>query len=377
MDSNYTYLSLFTLPTVNSDLMKNSKFDAAVAGFPPQPQFSLGFHYYINQSYELFNNATKNQGNKTFYWVINGFEMYLTDQEKKNELVDKVVLFTGLNKTDLDDPMFLQMWEIFMLSELFKKTNKIHITSDKAKFITSAIDVFTKKIVKSSYEIVSNSSNDSNNDMSIITLSNNKSLLETEPLVFKEILSNVNNSLTNLKNGGSLIVELDDLFTLPTNKLLFLLRSLFGNAYIYKPYYSRPTDSQKYLVCTNFDKKMYDSISKKLQKSVALVTKESKFVVDFMSDIDIPANFKSVINFINIKIAGEQHKYKNKIMSYINSEDYFGQEYQDASNRQLDCTEYFLSHFCPLDTNDYSDIRKEFMNEINKRIQEIKEFVLA
>ncbi len=370
MESNYKYLNLYTLPTVNGDIVKNSKFDVAVAGFPPQPQFSLGFHYYIHQSYELFQNAIKSQGNKNFYWVINGFEMYLTDQEKKNELIDKVVLYSELKKSDIDDPIFLQIWEILMLSDLFKKTNKIHINSNKSNFVESAISVFTKKVVKSTFEIAKK-----DYDISIITLNNNnRSLLDNESFSFKNILLNINDSLSNLKNTGSLIVELDDLFTLPTNKLLFLLRTLFDNAYIYKPYYSRPTESQKYLICTNFDKKMYDSISKKLQKSIALIEKNQNFIIDFLSDIEIPRNFKTVVNFINVKIAGEQHKYKNKIMNYINSEDYFGQEYQDASTRQLDSTEYFLSHFCPINTNDYSDIRKEFMVEINKRIEETKQF---
>ena len=40
--------------------------------------------------------------------------------------------------------------------------------------------------------------------------------------------------------------------TLPTIKILYLLTSFYKENYIYKPYFSRVSSSEKYLICKNF-----------------------------------------------------------------------------------------------------------------------------
>ena len=140
----------------------------------------------------------------------------------------------------------------------------------------------------------------------------------------------------------------------------------FNNSFIYKPYYSKPTSSQKYLICTHFDKKFYDTIKNKITKMLLLIGKNDKFIIDILSDIYIPSSFCKVLNFINIKIGGEQHKYKNKIIKYIKSEDYFGNEYQDCLDKQLYGVEYITSKFFPINKQDLIEIKKEFSTLIDK-----------
>jgi hypothetical protein len=73
-------------------------------------------------------------------------------------------------------------------------------------------------------------------------------------LIFKEIVT----SLFILKNGGSLILKIFDIFTELTFDYVCLLSYLFSEVYVCKPNTSRPTNSEKYLVCKFYNSKKYD-----------------------------------------------------------------------------------------------------------------------
>ena len=68
------------------------------------------------------------------------------------------------------------------------------------------------------------------------------------PLFFNEILT----ALMVQKNGGSFILKIYDMFTLPTIQIIAILTQLYDTVYITKPLTSRPANSERYIVCKGF-----------------------------------------------------------------------------------------------------------------------------
>lgn len=73
-------------------------------------------------------------------------------------------------------------------------------------------------------------------------------------LIFHEIVS----SLFILHDGGSMVIKIFDIFTELTFDFVYLLSYLFGKTYICKPDTSRPTNSEKYIICKNYDKSKFN-----------------------------------------------------------------------------------------------------------------------
>lgn len=69
-------------------------------------------------------------------------------------------------------------------------------------------------------------------------------------LIYNELLT----SIMILKRGGSMILKIFDIFTELTFDYIYLLSYLFGEVSVCKPNTSRPTNSEKYIVCKFFKK---------------------------------------------------------------------------------------------------------------------------
>jgi hypothetical protein len=117
------------------------------------------------------------------------------------------------------------------------------------------------------------------------------------------------------------------------------------------------------MVCINLSDKNYNKISKKLDKLCEKINDSTNFV-DIMSDIDIPIEIFKSMAFINKRLGILQHTYQNKMITYVESGDYFGDTYHDYSDMQLLSTEYFVSTFLPINKTNYVEILKN----INKNI---------
>ena len=377
-DNNFN-LKIFPIPVINNDIILNNDFDVELSTYTAQPLFNLGFNHFIHQSYEIFEKMLEEQGNKTFFWVVNGFELKINDNDKQYELLNNIKLYMEID--DIIDTTFIEIWEILMIYKLFNKNNKKIIINDiQNDNIKLALNCYAKKNKFSCvFDTDKKYSKTKNNllDLGIIYIDNPSSILEIESINFTQLIIQTVTILKSIKNDGSLLIKLNDTFTLPSLKYIILLKSLFDQVSIYKPYYSRPTISDKYLVCTNLIEKSLNIISKKLDDMIENISEEinkNKFIIDIIPNIDIPKSLTIYLTYVNTLLSGIQHKEKNKILRYINSENYFGQEFQEYVSNQLKCMEYFLSHFLPIDGNDSQIIQKEFMVNINNNIESLKRF---
>jgi len=365
-------LKSYVLPIIGKDdkeLILNSSFNYDMSAYTPQPLCSLGYTYFFHQSYENFNKAIEKVGSKReTHWIANNFEPILTETEKKNELLDGLKKYFDKSKMSeevLSDPLFLQMWELLMSHNLLnEKNNKINIISKKTDIIKNALTNFSNK----SFSNASISYSDKNYSLGIFTHVDFQTILDQEPLYYPILLKNINNLLMGLANGGNLIITFNDTFTMPTIKLITMLRCIFEGVVIHKPHYVRPTSSLRYVVCFGLIEKNYSNISKKLEKFVSkvesAVDNKSGHITDMMSDITVSKEILRTLTYINIKLGVEQHKYENKIITYINSEESFGDLYRNYSDEQILSTEYFLSTFLPINKVDYLEVLKNIKNKI-------------
>jgi len=75
---------------------------------------------------------------------------------------------------------------------------------------------------------------------------------QQEFLAQKLIFSQVVLGVSIQENGGSFIIKFFDTYSYISNQILFLLMTLYKSVYIFKPYTSRPANSERYIVCKGF-----------------------------------------------------------------------------------------------------------------------------
>ena len=140
-----------------------------------------------------------------------------------------------------------------------------------------------------------------------------------EQLSYKLIFCEVVSAIATLKIGGNFILKIFDIFTNFNIKLIYFLTTLFiDGVYIMKPFTSRPSNSEKYIVCKKF-KGIEQTYLNKLYTIIDdwdKLTKNNKFVYDIF-DINVPDKFEKSIQSYNIYIVTNQLKNILKTLSYI------------------------------------------------------------
>lgn len=131
-------------------------------------------------------------------------------------------------------------------------------------------------------------------------------------LIFHEIVT----SLFVLKQKGTLIVKIFDIFTELTFDFMYLLSFLFDKVYISKPLTSRPTNSEKYVICKGYETEKFDE---KIQNIVKYLCSEninnfSSFV--YKNNIDF--NFVEAVKNVNVKLMEEQIDWIENILNCKN-----------------------------------------------------------
>lgn len=179
----------------------------------------------------------------------------------------------------------------------------------------------------------------------------NENVQEQEAL--RLILAEIVAAFKLQKKGGSFVLKVFETFAQTSVKFICLLASLYNKVFITKPLMSRPSNSEKYIVCVDFkysdSDKEYKNISKQLDLllSEAHTSKNSLKIVDIYPEYKIPKKILDHVMQINIKIANEQFKSLNEILKFINSNNYYGDTYQDHREMQIEASKYWIDLFFP------------------------------
>lgn len=367
-------LNVFELKSSKSDILDDIKdADVILSKTINEPMCSLGFHTFMHRTKtNLIMTIKAVESDNEFYYVINPWEPKISNYEDTLEVASKVYL-----KASNSNCEFYKYWEmitVFDMIDLEKKsfnsictgshTEQLKMCCEKYKQMFSKNPTINIKIIKSL---------DLKSEKADLVLCNgeieasNPNYEEQE--MYHMILEEIIMSLSKLDEGGNMIIKINETFTIPTIKLVYILSSFFKNNYMYKPFYSRPTSAEKYLICKGFNK------PKNLDKKIASLTKiyksinSDKFVFDIYPSMDISKSYIDNFRFMNIKFSNKLQIVSNDIMVYIKDNNYFGEKYHESREQQIQATQYWTQLFYPPSVNQFN-ISKDTIKKILKNTEE-------
>jgi 23S rRNA U2552 (ribose-2'-O)-methylase RlmE/FtsJ len=142
-----------------------------------------------------------------------------------------------------------------------------------------------------------------------------------EILAFRLIFCEAVTGLSILKNGGSMVLKLFDLFHHTSLELIYILCCYFSDVYIVKPFTSRSANSEKYIVCKGFKgipitdlKNLYGIVDE-----LGIISKQNKYARRIIKN-KISEDFKKIIQASNVYFISKQIKSLIKGLSYVKEE---------------------------------------------------------
>ncbi len=187
---------------------------------------------------------------------------------------------------------------------------------------------------------------------------------------YQLILGEIVAALRVQAKGGNFVLKLFETFTIPSIKMIYLLSSFYEETYIYKPYFSRASNSEKYVICKGFkydQKKDEALLDKKIKPLEAILESMNsiKFVFDIFPDMDLPSDYLDKFRFINIKIANPQQIMINEIVKYIKENNYFGDKYHMFREKQIEATKWWTTSFYPPSSNLFEKNKDDMVKLLN------------
>ena len=339
----------------------------------PYQLCSLGFHYFIKRTRESMDITTKLQTTIPFYYVVNPFENIISNYE--DDINNSTKNYLKI-KTDYNHE-FHKMWETLfvfdlastdILSSCILSNNK-----DTKDVITDVIDYLRQKTGKKNTkdQIVS-----SDKDMNLLKKNNcdliiGHSKVESENSMnnycyleqenYLEILKEIIHILKYQKEKGNAILQIYDVYTNVTIKLLYIISAFYDEVFVYKPFMSRPSDMDKYIILKGFkDNKELDNLIKILELCLSHVKKD-EYITDLLLDFIVPKDYYNIFKFVNIKLANIQQNMINNIIIYIRENDYFGDKFHDYKNKQIESSTWWITNFYPPSQNLFEKNKDELI----------------
>jgi hypothetical protein len=372
----------------NFDSIKFGDLNIIIRDTMAYPKSIYGFHHYIHQSREKMSITSIFKGKKKVYNICNRFEENIDEYDKGLNQVSKEYF----GATHDFSNAFLQMWEILFTFNLIDgdKVNSVSIGKTpgdsisaismyRDKFFSkqSKNDVHTGYIVEATSENakdknisygklfekdkritvnksgklvlsdVKNSIDVSNTNLIVACGNvtwNNRVLQEQESFTFE--ISQIIIGIEKQAKGGHMVLKIYEMYTDLTVKLIEYAASLYNEVFIYKPYTSKKSKSDRYVVFKEF-------LDKDTKKHVAVLrtlleaSVSGKYVNDFFVGTALQSNFKNTIVDSNVGIGSRQFQNIYEIVDFINKENYRGDDYQNKRQDQINATRFWLNVFYP------------------------------
>jgi 23S rRNA U2552 (ribose-2'-O)-methylase RlmE/FtsJ len=188
---------------------------------------------------------------------------------------------------------------------------------------------------------------------------------EAIQLIFGEIVA----CLKVQAKKGCFVLKLFETFTMVSLKMIYLLSSFYDECYVYKPYFSRESNSEKYIICKGFKYDQDKKLNSKLEilENILKKMNTDKYIIDIFPELQLPQSFINNFKYINIKIANNQQIMINKIVTFIKNKNYFGEEYHNYRSEQIEATKKWISNFFP-DKKKIKSSKNNLSNIIKNRI---------
>ncbi len=403
-----------------SDIYKDNK--VIITSNISQPLISMGFHSFLHRTKSAMAITTKLETKNKFYYVVNPFEHVINDYDKDISKVSKQFL-NMKSESDILSRAFYKMWEILYIFDLASKPKMTMagLAEGPGSFIQAFVE-FREKYFDPSNDTVYgltlkgedsisinrtmvDSINERYNDMINVIKTSSSTKSETKKLVtngdltkietlnylrssikkpadlvtadggfkwinenyqeqeaYALIMGEIIGAISVCAKNGAFVLKVFETFTHVTIKLLYMLASFFEETYIYKPFFSRDTNSEKYIICKGFK---YDQSDETLKKKIKYLEetlskcKTDLFINDIFPKFELKSSDLNIFKNINILIANTQQIMINNLVVYIKSNNYFGDMYHSYREKQIEANKWWLEYFFTEKLNDKSSVIKE------------------
>jgi hypothetical protein len=340
-------LQVYKLPKNNNiDIFTNNNNLVITSPFENNPLFSLGYHYFIERTRSAMSITDNLETKNELYYVVNQYEPNVPNYEDTIINSSKIYL-----KKEIESRDFYKFWEICFLFDIAERTSlECLIIKDYGE--AQAFELYREKFLnKESKKDKINKSYKKGVTADLIIANN---IAENENEFVEVLIEEVKNIIECQNKDGNLVLRVFDTFTLPTIKLIYLITSLYNESYIYKPFLSRPSENEKYIICKNFNCKESKKIIANLQEILDSI-KGKNFISDVYLDLEVSKEFIDVFKFTNIKLVNQQQIIINEIIKYIKNNNYFGDKYHECRNQQIEATTLWVTNFFPPSNNLYKE----------------------
>ena len=374
-EPNIYKLSTKSVDSINtSDANKN---DIILSSTINQPLMSLGYHYYMHKlRTELITFTKSIKSDQQFYFVVNPFEVNISNYSEGINTLAQVYL--NLDKGKTFGRSFYKMWEMLFSFDIANDKNFVHMDLSNNTDINDAVSLFRKKFnfADKKDKINSVNINDTkiSSDKATLITSNLKTNINNDQIITQEqssyelLLKIVFIALKNQDNKGNFILRIFETFTKITIKIIYLLSCFYEEVYIYKPYFSRETSSEKYIICKIFkydqnkDNKLLDKYYKKFDNMLDIIkTNTNKHIFDILNELELNDEYLNLFKFINIQLVNRQQIMINKIITYIKENNYYGDKYHSYRDNEIKSIEWWSRLFFPPSNNIYEINKKEIL----------------
>ena len=166
---------------------------------------------------------------------------------------------------------------------------------------------------------------------------------EAYKLIFSEILT----ALKLQKDDGNFVIKIFETYTKITIKLIQMLRQIYSQVYISKPYTSRISNSEKYIVCKGFKKSLISSkIILKLEEQLETINKNNQYqILDIFTDINLSDSVYNAYKQINLDLQVKQYVGINNIIKFLNLDNYNGIEFNEYLDKQIVAAHFWNNMF--------------------------------
>jgi hypothetical protein len=306
----------------------------------PKPLNTIGYNYFqVQTNDKIFKLllAPENVGKK-FYYIM---EDLTTDINYENNIDTISKKYFGESvSTD-----FLQLWEILLTFDL--SSSKISTNEPILSDVFNKLKKFVKLEVK-----------DQSKKTHLCML--NPIEFDTNELDICKKTTKFMKELDSLEKGGSLIIKVKELIHAPSAHLLYLLSNIFEDVYIYRPELSFVSRGERYIVCKNY-----------LQSKIKFDLSKDYITLN----MNLPTDYIFTLNVINRMLMQEEYIVRNKMRNFINSQNYFGDEYHSQLALQQNSTDKWIATNFMITSKDYNELIKQKEKELNTSVKAFESLI--
>ncbi len=360
------------------------------------PKCSYGFHHYIHSLRKDVEVLKQFENKKKVYLCVNTFEIDIDNYDKT---INKETNHFLNIKGDIPKPIsldFYKLWEIYFMfdvSDITKETKNLIMTDD-GSIMQSLIhfrQTYSKEYKNDTYHFlkINQDVNIQINDIDknfieyyekskkIIMVTDTK-LKEKYDLIigggnillnentfvyeqdyFKLLLVQIITGIKNQKKNGNMIIKIFETYTYVMSKFFALLISSYEKVFIIKPYTSKRDTSERFIVCHNFN--ISDKEIIKLENILKTLNLNPKLkIIDIFSSYEIEKDLQLRIIELNTILSNNYFMEVGKIVNFVNSQNYYGDQYQKYRDDQINANKYWIETFL-VESKNYKESKKKIM----------------